>query len=226
MRPITEAIPKALIPINGVPFARLQLELLTQQGIEQVLYLIGHLGEMIVDEIGDGHEFGLSVAYLREENGLLGTAGALRRAAEVGLVDDEFLVLYGDSYLPIEFAPVMHQLMESDFDAVMTVLRNKNLLDSSNTSVDGDRVVRYEKGAAPDPALDYIDYGLSALTRLSIVDLVALDQVADLGAVYATLAARGALGAHVVHERFFEIGSDTGLADFQHHLAERKISEN
>jgi hypothetical protein len=86
----------------------------------------------------------------------------------------------------------------------------------SNAAVSGRRVVRYEKGAM-DAELRFIDYGATALRREAVLALP--DGPSGLDALQADLARRGVLRAHVVADRYFEIGSAAGLAALERHLA-------
>jgi NDP-sugar pyrophosphorylase family protein len=220
MRPHTETVPKALLPVAGRPFADLQLEWLAAQGVSDVVYSIGYLGEQIVDHVGDGGRFGLSVDYVREENGLLGTAGALRLAAEEKKLADEFLVLFGDSHLEISIPAVTQAFSSSGSEALMTVYRNDGQFDASNVVYATGRVLRYEKGLQPaPPEMRWIDYGLSVLRRSTIEREVAAGAIADLAPIMTALAASGQLAGYEATERFHEVGSSSGLADLEELLA-------
>src|SRR5580692_10432961 len=100
LRPVTETIPKALIPINDEPFVAHQLRLLSRNGIRRVVLCVGYRGEQIEDYVKDGGQFGLEVSYCFDGPRLLGTAGAIRKA--LPLLAEQFFVLYGDSYLPCD----------------------------------------------------------------------------------------------------------------------------
>ena len=104
LRPITERIPKVLVPVAGRPFLAHQLELLRGQGIRRAVLCVGHLGEMVQREFGDGAAHGVQLDYSFDGPAPLGTGGAVKRA--LPLLHDRFFVLYGDSYLPIDFRPV------------------------------------------------------------------------------------------------------------------------
>lgn len=80
LRPITEKVPKVLLPVAGKPFLAHQLELLRKQGIRRVVLCLGHLGERVVDEFGDNREHGLHLDYSFDGPVLLGTGGALKQA--------------------------------------------------------------------------------------------------------------------------------------------------
>ncbi len=94
LRPLTDAVPKALVDINGEPFITHQLRLIRGAGIKQVVLCVAHLGEQIVDVLGDGTALGLHVTYSFDGPQLLGTAGAIKQA--LPLLGECFFVLYGD----------------------------------------------------------------------------------------------------------------------------------
>ena len=213
MRPVTERIPKALIEVAGRPFVEHQLALLQREGVRKVVLCVGYLGEMIAAVIGDGSRFGLSVSYSFDGERLLGTGGALRRA--LPLLGQQFFVLYGDSYLDIEYAPVQVTYQESGLPALMTVFRNEGRWDTSNVLFDGSRVVRYDK-RHPTPDMKFIDYGLGVLSS-DLFD-VAADEVFDLSDLYASLAGTGGLAGFEETQRFYEIGTPLGLAEADSHL--------
>lgn len=220
MRPLTGSVPKYLLEVAGRPFADHQLAWLAAEDVEDVVLCVGHLGEQIREHVGDGSRWGLRVRYVDEGAQLRGTAGALRLAADEGVLGDEFAVVYGDSYLDLILAEVVADFEARGPDALMCTIRNENRWDVSNTAVADGWVRRYEKGVA-DPAaagMDHIDYGLSILRRRVVLDCVATGAVVDLAAVYAPLAEQGRLAAHEVDRRFYEIGSPDGLKELDTRL--------
>src|SRR5580765_1312436 len=104
LRPITEMIPKALVDVAGRPFIVRQIEYLRDQGAARIVLCVGYLGEQIEAVVGDGRGLGLEVVYSYDGPRLLGTGGALRRA--LPKLGEQFLVMYGDSWLPIDFKAV------------------------------------------------------------------------------------------------------------------------
>jgi NDP-sugar pyrophosphorylase family protein len=208
----TAHVPKALLPIAGRPFLAWKLEALAHCGFREVVLCIGHFADQVRDFLGDGAAFGVTVAYSEDGPTLLGTGGALRRALD--LLAPTFLVTYGDSYLPFDYATPLRDL-EAHPEALgtMSVFRNDGAWDQSNSAVQGDLVVRYEKGVS-DPALRYIDYGALALRR-ELFGVREADQAFALDALQHELASRGKLRAHVASERFYEIGSEAGIADLE-----------
>ncbi len=217
MGSLTRELPKSLLDVAGRPFIAWQLERIHDSGYSRVVLCIGHLGRAIADFVGDGTRFGLAVTFSDEGETLLGTAGALRRA--LPLLDDAFLVTYGDSYLPFDYsAPLSDLSAHADAEGTMSVFRNSGRWDASNVRIDGERVGAYVKGTS-DPAFDHIDYGATALRR-SVVESLPESGVIGLDRLQAELAARGVLRAFVADRRFYEIGSPAGLAELDAALAD------
>src|SRR5581483_177601 len=130
LRPVTASVPKALLPVAGRPFIAWQLELLAQQGVDQVILCLGFLGEQIQAVVGDGSGFGLGIRYSFDGDQPRGTGGALRHA--LPSLGEAFFVLYGDSYLPCSFARIQAAYLATQAPALMTVLRNQDCWDKSN----------------------------------------------------------------------------------------------
>ena len=95
LRPLTETLPKPLLPVAGRPILEWNLLLLKRHGITEVIINLHHLGDQIVHALGDGARFGLRLAYSHEPT-LLGTSGGIKQAAPF-LKDGPFLVINGDT---------------------------------------------------------------------------------------------------------------------------------
>lgn len=214
LRPITETIPKALVEVAGKPFIVRQLNYLSEQGVSKVVLCVGYLGDMIRDVVGSGERFGLKVSYSEDGPTLLGTGGALKEA--LPLLGSHFFVLYGDSYLPVNFSAVQAAYEQSKRKSLMTVLRNHDLWDKSNVLfVDG--VLREYNKTKPSPDMTYIDYGLGIVSD-SVFLQYSSDRSFDLADVYQYLSIRGQLSGFEVHERFYEIGSHRGLKETEYYF--------
>ena len=192
--------PKPLLEVAGEPFLFHQLRLLRAHGARRVVLCVGYLGERIEAAVGDGSAFGLEVACSYDERP--GTAAALRRA--LPLLGEAFLVVYGDTYLRIDYADVERAFRASGLPALMTVLPWQG----GNALYADGLVSRYEKGS-PDPALRWIDYGLGAFRAEVLTETTA----ADLAELQHQLAARGLLAGYPAVERFFEIGTEAALRE-------------
>lgn len=225
LRPITETIPKSLVPVAGKPFLAHQLELLRSRGIRRAVLCIGYLGEMIQREFGAGEKFGVKLDYSfdspnRSETKarrpadspkLLGTGGAIKRA--LPLLGNEFFVLYGDSYLPAAYAPIAEIFHRSGKLGCMTVYRNEGKYDTSNVVFRNGEIVVYDKKVKL-PEMHHIDYGLG-LFKAGAFEVCPANQPFDLAEVIGKLVREKQLAGFEVHERFYEIGSPAGLAELE-----------
>jgi MurNAc alpha-1-phosphate uridylyltransferase len=209
LHPVTQTIPKALVDVAGQPFILRQLDYLRRQGVARVVLCVGYLGEQIKAVVGDGSSRGLSVSYSQDWPKLMGTGGALSRA--LPLLDSQFLVLYGDSYLPVDFARVEQAFLDSGKPALMTIQRNADQWDKSNVLFSNDVLVEYNK-RTPRPEMRHIDYGLGAISSQILAKQSTLEPF-DLADIYHSLSLSGDLAGYEVHERFYEIGSHEGLAE-------------
>ena len=215
LRPITEKVPKVLVPVAGKSFLTHQLELLRKQGIRRVVLCLGHLGEMVVQEFGDGSAYGMQLEYSFDGPKLLGTGGALRQA--LPKLGREFFVLYGDSYLTCPFAPIAEFFECSGKAGLMTVYRNEGLYDTSNVVFRDGEIAVYDKKVKL-PEMRHIDYGLS-LFRADVFEKYPADEKFDLADVMTKLVAETQLAGYEVPERFYEIGSHEGLAELERLLS-------
>ena len=215
----TAHTPKPLVEVAGEPFLLHQLRLLAAHGAVRVVLCVGYLGEMIEDRIG--HErYGIAIDYSYDSPELDGTLGAIRRA--LPLLGDRFLVLYGDTYLRLDYRAAVAGWISSNALALMTVLRNDNQWDTSNVVYADGRVVTYDKRNHTNE-MRWIDYGLGGLRSeaLRAVD----EREADLAALYHRLASTGSLYGFLATERFYEIGTPPGLAETEAFLiASRRMA--
>jgi NDP-sugar pyrophosphorylase family protein len=199
--------PKPLLEVAGEPFLIHQLRLLASYNVRKVVLCAGYRGEQIESQIGS-ERFGIGIRYSFDGPGLDGTLGAIRRA--LPLLGARFLVLYGDTYLRIDYTAVERVWRESGLPAVMTVLRNEGRWDASNVVYRDGMVVRYNKRVLM-PEMRWIDYGLGGLT-VGAVDRIPVSE-GDLAVLYERLAEDGDLLGFEAHERFFEIGTEQALAE-------------
>ena len=211
LRPITEKIPKSLVPVAGKPFLVHQLELLRSRGIRHAVLCIGYLGEMIQRDFGDGAAYGVKLDYSFDGPKLLGTGGAIKRA--LPMLGQEFFVLYGDSYLPIEYRPIAEFFRRSGRLGLMTVYRNEGRYDTSNVVFADGEIKVYDKKIRL-PEMRHIDYGLS-LFKASVFDSYSAEKPFDLAEVMGKLVREKQLAGYEVRERFYEMGSPAGLNELE-----------
>jgi len=215
LQPLTRDIPKSLVDINGEPFIAHQLRLLQGSGVERVIVCAGYLGEMIQEYVGDGDRFKLQVEFSFDGPQRLGTAGAIKKA--LPLLGESFFVLYGDSYLPCDYHVVQRAFESSDKPALMTVFRNENQWDRSNIEFVNGCIVAYDK-RNQTVRMQHIDYGLGVF-RKSAFETLPDNRSYDLAKLYQNLLEQGELAAFEVSQRFYEIGTFSGLEEMRRYLA-------
>jgi NDP-sugar pyrophosphorylase family protein len=211
---LTEKIPKALIEVGGQPFIVRQLNYLKDQGIKRVVLCTGYLGEQIEAIVGNGITMGLKVSYSPDGPVLLGTGGALRKA--LPLLGKQFFVLYGDSFLPCDFRKVQAAYKSAGNPALMTVLKNGNRWDKSNVLFQDGKLIEYNK-SFPTTEMEHIDYGLGILSDEVLIKYPLGDSL-DLADVYHQLSLSGLLTGFEVNERFYEIGSHSGIRETERYF--------
>lgn len=218
LRPITETLPKSLVEVAGEPFIVHQLRELNRKGIKDVVLCVGYLGDQVESFVKDGAEYGVRIKYSYETQELLGTGGAIRNALH--LLNDDFFVLYGDSWLDIDYRLAYKSFQNSGKTALMAVYRNEGRWDTSNVEMDGNRIKIYSK-IQRNPRMTHIDYGLGIL-KPNIFEQYPEGANFDLAEIYESLSEFGSLASFETTNRFYEIGSYDGLKELNEILQERR----
>lgn len=209
LRPITEKVPKLLVEVAGEPFFSHQIRLLRAAGLTRLVLCVGYLGEKIVELYGDGAKWGVEIDYAFDGPKLLGTGGAL--IAALPKLGESFYVLYGDSYLPVDYRAIGDFFIRSGQRGLMTVYENHGRFDASNVWFENGTIKVYDKKNRL-PQMQHIDYGLGAF-RAAAFDGFSRDTVVDLAEVQKTLVAQNQLAGYEIKQRFYEVGSHEGLSE-------------
>lgn len=215
LRPLTEAIPKALVQVGNQPFIGQQLRLLRSYGVRRVVISAWYKGEMIRTALGNGRRFDVDLEYVFDGDAPLGTGGAIRHALD--LLDGPFFVLYGDSYLPCDYRDIQRFFDARGQLGLMTVFRNAGRWVPSNVELQNGVIVRYDK-IKRTPGMQHIDYGLGLFHPAAFAQIHD-GQHADLAEIYQKLLLDRQLLAYEVPERFYEVGSRDGLRELDALLA-------
>ena len=211
LQPLTEKIPKSMIMIEGKPFLQYQLEFLKNEGITDIVICVGYLSKQIETYFGDGKRFGVNIKYSKEEERLLGTAGTLKNAE--GLLEGDFFLMYGDSYLFLNLEEVWEHFQKYNKSALMVVYKNYDKIDKSNAVVENGMIKKYDKKHKTKDMV-YIDYGVSILKK-EVLDMIQKDQVFSLEELFPELINKNEMLAFETQARFYEIGSYSGLEEFK-----------
>jgi NDP-sugar pyrophosphorylase family protein len=211
---LTKNSPKCLIEINGRPFVDWQLDLLIKHGYTDFIFLISHNSVMVQEHLEDGRRWGVKIRYSLDGETQLGTGGAIQNA--LPLLGNAFGVIYGDSYLPIDYSEVERAFLSSSAEALMTVYENHNRIDSSNVELNEGILVNYKKGTN-NPKMQHIDYGLTYF-RSSAFSPLGRTRTFDLSDTCHQLSLGGKLAGYEVFERFYEVGSVQGVDECADYL--------
>ena len=207
LRPLTYQIPKSMVLIQGRPFLGYLLEFIKSFGINRVLLLIGYLGEQIEEYFGSGGRLGIKVEYSYEET-LLGTGGALKNAASK--LAKEFLLLNGDTFLPIDYGELMRCFCGCRKIGVVTASNNTERTVPNNIAVgESDLVLGYNK---KDPGgMTHVEAGVMVFKR-DVVDIIPKAEICSLEEeVFQRLIGMKELLAFPTDQRFYDMGSPEGL---------------
>jgi len=213
LRPITDKLPKSMVEVVGKPFLQYQLQLSKRNHIQNIVLCVGYRSDLIRDFFGDGGRFGVNISYSEDGDKLLGPSGALKKASN--LLDDEFLLLNGDSYLPIDFSEPITHFKVNHKKALMVAYKNTDLYGLSNIVVEGGLVKNYDRNRKLKDMV-YIDYGLTILRKEVLGSIYPNDR--QLDNLYQDLCKSQELLAFITKVRFYEIGSFKGLYDFEKYV--------
>jgi NDP-sugar pyrophosphorylase family protein len=215
---LTLTTPKCMLPINDKPFVYWQIQLLKRAGFEDFVFCASHLSDEIQSYVQDGSRFGIKVTYSLDGETQLGTGGAIVKA--LPLLGSDFAVIYGDSYLPIDYSSIELAFKKSSALGMMSIFKNFGKFDKSNAELLSGGYVNYQKGSK-DARMSYIDYGLMYF-KSEVFETLTANQTIDLADICAQLSKTKKLMGFEVFDRFYEIGSAKGIEDFSMYLLESK----
>lgn len=123
LMPLTENIPKPLLPINGKPILERIIVKLIDQGFQNFYISINYLGDKIKEYFGDGSQWDVNISYI-EENKRLGTAGALHKIKNI--LKDPFLVMNADVITDLDFRSLLYKNIKENSFATMCVYKQSH----------------------------------------------------------------------------------------------------
>jgi N-acetyl-alpha-D-muramate 1-phosphate uridylyltransferase len=215
--PVTEKYPKSLIEVNGLPFIKHQLSLLKSKGIIDVILCLGKFSGQVIDYLETEKISGLDIRYSLDGDILLGTGGALKKA--MNMLSDPFGVLYGDSFLNIDYIDIINYFDKLDKQGLMTVIRNENRWDKSNVIFENNTVVKYNKNGGEE--YKFIDYGFNILRKSAFSGFD--EENFDMKDVLQKLVYNKDLAGFEVYNRFYEIGSFEGIKETEKYISTLKL---
>ena len=139
MKPLTDTTPKPLLKVGGMPLIVWHIERLAHDGIKDIVINVAHLGAKIIDELGDGSNWGVNISYSDEqEEGCLESAGGIIKAMPL-LGDETFLVVNGDIFTDYEFQE--HRKLAEGVLAHLVLIPNPDHNPNGDFALDGNKVL-------------------------------------------------------------------------------------
>ena len=210
LRPLTDRMPKPLVPVGGKPLLAWHLERLAASGCREVVANVSHLGQQIVDFVGDGARFGLRVSFSREAEPLE-TAGGIAQALRL-LGAAPFLLVNADIYCEFDLA----RLMRLELGAKLVHLV---LVPNPPHRVDGDFAL--EGAALRNAGAPRYTYAGIALVSPQLVAGVVPGEKAPLAPLLRKAADAGAASAELYEGAWQDVGTLARLAELESWLASR-----
>jgi len=207
LQPITNTIPKPMIPFHGKPFLEYLIDMLVEQGIRKIVLLLGYLPDKVMDYFSDGSRWNVKITYsvtpIKDDTGL-----RISKAKE--FIDDEFLLLYCDNYWPMQLDEMYNLFSEPGVDALVTVYTNKDRYTRSNCIVDEDGyLVTYDKSRTKSD-LQGVDIGFFLLKK-NVLDMLPSGNVNFEREVIPKLVSKRNIIAYNTDHRYYSVGSHERL---------------
>lgn len=214
LRPLTENLPKPLIPVGGKPVLESIIERLAEQGFRRIFLSVNYQAEKVEAHFGDGSEFGVEISYL-EENQRLGTAGALTLLPE--MPSEPFLVMNADLVTAINFRRLLDFHLDQAADATMGVREYRFQVPYGVIEMSGNRITEINE----KPTQSYfVNGGIYALSP-SVLKYVPKGQMYDMPMLFDQLIKdKGLPAAFPIHEYWIDIGQFEDL-----HQAQREFGK-
>jgi len=214
LRPLTDAVPKALVEAGGKPLIAWHLERLAASGCREAVINVSHLAERIVERVGDGARYGLRIAYSREPQPLE-TAGGLAQARAL-LGDEPFLLVNSDVYCELEFEKLL-RLSLADRLGHLVLVPNPPYHPAGDFTLDHGRV---GNGAGPR----YTYAGVAVMSP-ALFAQVKPGERAPLAPLLRAAAERGLLSGELYAGLWQDVGSAERLAELRARLASRNETD-
>lgn len=208
--------PKCLIKFFGHTFLERQLKFIEKKGFNNVILCLGHKSEKILNTIKN-IKFRKLKIHTSIEKKQLGTGGAILNA--FNYLDDYFFVMYGDSYLRVNFKDIEKKFLKSKKNCLMTVIHKKFAkAHNPNILIENNFLKKYKKN---EKKFNYIDYGLLIFKKNVFKNYKKKNKNIDLSEIIENLIMNKDIAFHKTNLTFFEIGSIKGISDFKSYLVKK-----
>lgn len=220
LKGITKLTPKPMVKINNKPFLEYILDWLIKYRLRRVLLMVGYLGNKIEEYFGNGRKWGINICY-SYESPPMGTAGALKKAES--LLDDSFLLLNGDTFLPINYHSFAQKFIEEKIQAIIAAYDNTEQVAPNNLSFSSHYIVTQYGEKSSTHHLTHVDAGVYGFKKEIIKQLPSNKIVCLDKEIYPKLISKGQLIAYPIKQRYYDIGTPERLKTFKTAISNLKI---
>lgn len=208
--PASKYISKFLYPIDGKPFIYYQLNLLKKNGFENIIICTDDRNKGIVDYLKGENELGLNISYSFDEDKPLGTGGAVKKAIPL-IKTNSFFVLYGDSYLPINYQKMQKKFEEGKKPCMMAIYKNESSAHNNNIVFDGTRIIKYERSCKD---ATYIDYGVGIFSK-DVFDIIPENEFYDMNLICKEMIDKKSMDFYISLIELFGVGNFYAIDKFE-----------
>jgi NDP-sugar pyrophosphorylase family protein len=203
MRPLTYEVPKPLIPVAGRPVITYAIEMLRDAGVRDIIIAIGHLGNKIKEEVGNGQKYGVNITY-SEETTPIGSAGALRNA-QAFLQKKPFIVMNGDVLTKLSIGDLISFHEEDRYLATMALSTEPNTKGYGVALLRGEKIVGFIKQDKKQTT-QLVNAGVY-IVNPTIFDSIPKEGVSSLEDVFVELARKEELAGYTFDSDWYEVST-------------------
>jgi D-glycero-D-manno-heptose 1,7-bisphosphate phosphatase len=219
LKPLTDTVPKPMILMNGKPFLEYLIEMLKENGIHEIVLLLGYLPEKIIEYFGDGERFGVKIKYsISDVSDETGTR--IKKAEKV--LQNYFLLMYCDNYFPLNLKKLLEFHERQNTFASVLVYTNKDKITKNNIFVDEKGFVITYDPARKQQNLNGVDLGFFILNK-KIMEWMPKKDFSFQNIIIPKLIKEQQLSGHLVNHRYYSIGSLERLPITEKFLQHKKV---
>jgi|GEM_PF-5607129 len=223
---LTTDLPKIMVEVNGQPFIKHQLDWLENQGATDVLFSIGFKGEAVEEWVMKNvSNFECKIRTIFDKPSRLGTLGSLMQIANQNLLEDTFLVIYGDTIPRISLKDVYLNLISQKLDILLTGIYKDLVNDHPNMLVSDGALLEYSKNIEHTKKFTHIEYGVIGMSRKVLENRAIASGYEDLSVLINEILAKSPIPVLEAKSPYTEMGSPAGLAKMQQELTVRNSLE-
>lgn len=223
LRPLTYQVPKPMVLANNRPFLEYLIGVLRENGISEVVLLLGYLPKKIIRYFGDGSNFGLNIKY---SVGKVSDKTGTRIKNAENLLDDIFLLMYGDNYWPLNLKRLLEFYIKHKTLASTTVYTNKDGKGEygaeNNIYVDdAGYVLKYDK-SRKDKNLNGVDIGFFVISK-EVLELMPNHDFSFEAEILPLLINKRQLSGYQTEHRYYYISTLESLKLTEKFLQPKKV---